>query len=513
LPALRAYLDGQAKMRRVEVMAAAKDFERALDADSTFALAALGLRMASSWYGDATLQQRGLDIAWRERARLSQRDQTLLIAIGGPRYPEPPTAQELLAARERYLAVAPDRADAWYLLGDHIFHYGWVLNVPNPEERALESFRRASEIDSSYVVGYLHALPLALSLGDSAAAHRFERLRLASDTTRFWLSLHRWQLAYARGDTAAGRAIADSIDLSQYVYGMDQLAFYDGTGTSDVRRAIDTALAKATNDQQRRLLQRLAHDFELVAGRPNAALTHLLQSSDSAADVNIPILKVRDALIADGDTTAALDGARVLGALEAAPISADTIPRNNQRAATRVLEPWRLSRGDTSQTRRSIERLRATTRHLTGARKVEAEVEVAAIEAMHAEVTHSPSLRATVTRLDSLLRIMDYTATNPGRATFANLVAARLLEKSGDIRGALAAVRRRTDAWTQNNPYLGTQLREEGRLAALAGEREEAIRAYRHYLALRADAEPAVRPQVEAVRRELRQLEKSSAGR
>jgi serine/threonine-protein kinase len=513
LPALRAYLDGQAKMRRVDVMGAAKDFERALDADSTFALAALGLRMASSWYGDATLQQRGLDIAWRERARLSQRDQTLLVAIGGPRYPEPPTAQELLTARERYLAVAPDRADAWYLLGDHVFHYGWVLDVPNPEERALESFRRASQIDSNYVVGYVHALPLALSLGDTADARRFERLRFASDTTRFWLSLHRWQQAYARGDTVTGRAIADSIDLSQYVYTMDQLAFYDGTGASDVRRALDTALAKAANDQQRRLLQRLAHDFELVSGRPNAALTHLLQSADSANDINIPILKVRDALMADGDTAAALEGVRVLATLEAAPISSDTIRRNNQRAATRVLEPWRLSHGDTSQTRRSIERLRAIGRSFTGARKIESEAEVAAIEAMHAEVARSANLRGTAQRLDSLLRIMDYAATNPGRASFANLLAARLLEKAGDIRGALAAVRRRTDAWSQNNPYLGTQLREQGRLAALAGEREEAIRAYRHYLALRADADPSVRPQVDAVRRELRQLEKSSAGR
>jgi len=88
-----------------------------------------------------------------------------------------------------------------------------------------------------------------------------------------------------------------------------------------------------------------------------------------------------------------------------------------------------------------------------------------------------------------------------------------LLEKVGDTRGALAAARRRTDAWVQNNPYLATQLHEQGRLAALAGEREEAIRAYRHYLAFRTDVDPALRPQVDAVRRELNQLEKSSVGR
>jgi serine/threonine-protein kinase len=500
-------------MRRVDVVGAAKDFERALDADSTFALAALGLRMASSWYGDGALQQRGLDVAWRERARLSQRDQALLLAIGGPRYPEPPTAQELLIARQRYLEMAPDRADAWYLLGDHVFHYGWVLNVANPEERALESFRRASEIDSSYVVGYLHALPLALSLGDTAAARRFERLRLASDTSQFWLVLHRWQQAYVAGDSSRGRAIADSIDLSQYVYGMDQIAFYDGTGTPDVRRAIDTALAKTTGDLQHRGLERMAHDFELVAGRPSAALAHLVASADSANDVNIPVLKVRDALIADGDSAAALDGARFLAALETAPIASDSARRGVQRAATRVMEPWRLAHGDTSQTQRSLDRLRTISRQLTGARKVDAEVEIAAIEAMHADVVRGADLRPATMRLDSLLRVMDYPGANVGRASFANLVAARLLEKLGDVRGALAAARRRSDAWAQNNPYLATQLREQGRLAALVGEREEAIRAYRHFLALRADPDPALRPQVEAVRRELTQLEKASAGK
>ena len=513
LPALRAYLDGQAKMRRVDVMGAAKDFERALDADSTFALAALGLRMASSWYGDATLQQRGLDIAWRERARLSQRDQALLLAVAGPRYPEAPTAQELLQARERYLAMAPDRADAWYLLGDHIFHYGWVLNVPNPEERALESFRRASEIDSTYVVGYVHALPLSLSLGDTADARRFERLRLAADTSRYWYVLHRWQKAYVLGDSARAHAIADSIDLSQYVYGMDQVAFYDGTGTSDVRRGIDTALKKETSDQSRRAIERLAHDFELVSGRPSSALAHLLASGDSATDPNIPILEVRDALIADGDTTAARDAVRALARWEAGPVASDSARRANQRAATRVLEPWRLAHGDTSQTRRSIDRLRAIAHPLTGARKTEAEVEIAAIEAMHADVAHSPDLRAATLRLDSLLRVLDYATANAGRTSFENLIAARLLEKVGDTRGALAAARRRTDAWVQNNPYLATQLHEQGRLAALAGEREEAIRAYRHYLAFRTDVDPALRPQVDAVRRELNQLEKSSVGR
>jgi hypothetical protein len=69
----------------------------------------------------------------------------------------------------------------------------------------------------------------------------------------------------------------------------------------------------------------------------------------------------------------------------------------------------------------------------------------------------------------------------------------------------LAATRRRL--YFQAEPlFLSTYLREEGRLAALTGDRAGAIRAYQDYLALRANPEPAMRPQVERVRTELGQL-------
>jgi hypothetical protein len=48
--------------------------------------------------------------------------------------------------------------------------------------------------------------------------------------------------------------------------------------------------------------------------------------------------------------------------------------------------------------------------------------------------------------------------------------------------------------------------REEGRLAALVGDREAAIKAYTHYLALRYQPEPSVKPEVDRVRAELAQL-------
>jgi hypothetical protein len=87
-----------------------------------------------------------------------------------------------------------------------------------------------------------------------------------------------------------------------------------------------------------------------------------------------------------------------------------------------------------------------------------------------------------------------------------------LYETSGSIDEALAVIRSR--------PYeedgviaLSTSLREEGRLAALTGDRDGAIRAYDHYLVLRSSHEPAVQDEVDQVRRELAQLVGERGGR
>jgi hypothetical protein len=50
-------------------------------------------------------------------------------------------------------------------------------------------------------------------------------------------------------------------------------------------------------------------------------------------------------------------------------------------------------------------------------------------------------------------------------------------------------------------------------LAALTGDRAGAIRAYRHYLDLRGEAEPALQPQGRQVRAELEALERESTDR
>ena len=58
LPALRAYLQGQAAYRRGGYGEAVEWFDRALEQDSTFALAALGLVLAGTWEAPETIRSR-----------------------------------------------------------------------------------------------------------------------------------------------------------------------------------------------------------------------------------------------------------------------------------------------------------------------------------------------------------------------------------------------------------------------------------------------------------------------
>ncbi|MGK2963318.1 MAG: hypothetical protein ACSLFK_14435 [Gemmatimonadaceae bacterium] len=91
-------------------------------------------------------------------------------------------------------------------------------------------------------------------------------------------------------------------------------------------------------------------------------------------------------------------------------------------------------------------------------------------------------------------------------AMWGQLVAAQLWELSGQPERALAAVLRR------NASVLGVAwvslVREEARLADKTGDIRGAIRAYRQYLALNYDPEPALRPEVVRVRASLVRLER-----
>jgi tetratricopeptide (TPR) repeat protein len=151
LPALRAFLDGQAAYRRGRYEDAMRHYGHALELDTTFALAGLGLELAGGWVGGVEqTREIGRNVAWRHRDRLSPADRTLLAASIGPGYPHRSTTRATIAAIEDGLRLAPDRVELWYMLADAYLHYGRVMDVADWEERAEAGFRRAIELDSTF---------------------------------------------------------------------------------------------------------------------------------------------------------------------------------------------------------------------------------------------------------------------------------------------------------------------------------------------------------------------------
>jgi len=178
--------------------------------------------------------------------------------------------------------------------------------------------------------------------------------------------------------------------------------------------------------------------------------------------------------------------------------------------AALVLAQYRLSIGDASVAKRVIPWLRryvppedsAWLRELPLAHALLLDVQVAALE-------RRADAAVVLAQLDSAARFGHH---DPRFTAVSSLVAGRLWEDRGDVAHALAAVRRRLRGIGANY-YESTWQRELGRLAALAGEREAAIRAYRIYLIRRANPEPALAAEVAHVRAELARLERASAGR
>lgn len=134
------------------------------------------------------------------------------------------------------------------------------------------------------------------------------------------------------------------------------------------------------------------------------------------------------------------------------------------------------------------------------------------LDAQLGALHHRSDALARLVELDSVLLTgptyggwLTNSPTFGGFEPVANLVTARLWHERGETGRALATIRRRVVGAESRAVYV-SQIWDEARYAALAGDSDGAIRAYHHYLALRADAEPALRPKVEQVWAELHAL-------
>lgn len=204
LRALKSYLAGEILLRKGEYRAAVGAYERAIKADSTFALAILSRCEARGWTPEWCSDEEW-DTVFEVVDQLPARDSLLLVISDWRRLQH---LDSLRSAVQRY----PDDPDFWFALGDTYFHMSDYVLVDLDEVERV--FSRALALDPGFTAFYQHPMELAFWQADSA---RIASLIQAYAGTGYAdASGHRTVFSLAFGDpTDRSRALA-SLDMEPF---------------------------------------------------------------------------------------------------------------------------------------------------------------------------------------------------------------------------------------------------------------------------------------------------------
>jgi tetratricopeptide (TPR) repeat protein len=280
LDALKAFLNGEQLYRRGEYGAADQAYTRAVDADSSFALAYYRLGLTRGWTEAA-----GTELAEEPLARaislgnLPQRELGLTRAALAVVRGDESQIDSARVLASRY----PDEAEAWYLLGELFYHEGALRNVGWEEtEAALE---RAVDLDPTWAPHYIHLVDLAFVYhADSTIAAdrmaRYRQLAPASDWNRFFDV--QFALAFAdsasRSAAMAGLAASDLIEVRRVRDRMTHPRFW-----SVQEQVLLILLDRESGSEAVGVFRYLVQGNLYVVGRLNAALAYMDDSRASEA--------------------------------------------------------------------------------------------------------------------------------------------------------------------------------------------------------------------------------------
>jgi tRNA A-37 threonylcarbamoyl transferase component Bud32/tetratricopeptide (TPR) repeat protein len=170
LPALKAYLEGERDFRKGDFGRAVGAFSRAVELDSTFALAYYRLSIALEWGPGSPVQVHDAAVmAEKLGSRLSEKDQRLLDAFASWRDGLTEEAESKYVA---YLSVYPDDVEALFQLAEIMFHTRPFRGESSVAAR--EPFSRVVELEPRNVHAMLHLARIARYVAD---VEEVERLR------------------------------------------------------------------------------------------------------------------------------------------------------------------------------------------------------------------------------------------------------------------------------------------------------------------------------------------------
>ena len=170
--AIRAFLGGEKAYREARWDSAIASFSRAVELDSTFALANFRLALSYGWNGGWQTQRSigATQAAVRFANRLPERDRALL--TGYSLFTR--ARLEAVDSLRRYLASYPKDPDGWFMLADAQYHMNPLLGLSPAQLRA--PFDSVIRLDPTLVPAYIHPIENSLMYRDSADYARYTRV-------------------------------------------------------------------------------------------------------------------------------------------------------------------------------------------------------------------------------------------------------------------------------------------------------------------------------------------------
>ena len=425
---------------------------------------------------------------------------------------------------QRAVEAAPDSPEAHYETADRFYHTGALVGISGTDDRPFAHFSRALALDSAHVGAIAHLIEIAARRGDAQTSRallaRYLKLAANADARPFV----EWRTSVAGGRpgpmlaTEAARSAIPQFSLNRIIgFGLleaDAVADVD-RATVELRRRLDggtlppprihpaqTLHSWAQNRGRREAARHAIDALRRVEPFPHGAST-VYYRADHAV--------VLDALFWDGDTTGAMAAAARLSEQVAAAPPHDPGERAEYFGDACITLLWRfrdsaaIARTESADTRRIESHLRSGlgANEPAGLYGNGSRLCTLMIDAMRAAASPGPRDAANaITRLDSALVAGPFAFG----IDFGNIVLARVQRRVGDFSAAHRTIRRRPYDWDTGPLYLTTLLREQGRMAALDGDREEAIGAFQRYLRLRDGADESFRAVDDSVRAELAAL-------
>jgi tetratricopeptide (TPR) repeat protein len=178
LNALKSYLDGEHRFQNGAFAPAVEAYRRAVAEDTTFGIAYYRLSVAADWASHPTLPTEALGKAVALSSNLPEYEQRLVRALAAWRQGR---GDEAIRLYRIAVSEYPEDAEAWYQLGEALYHTGPAYGQSVLEARP--AFERAVHFRPAAREALIHLVRLAAKARDTRAVDSLTRRVIAIDTT------------------------------------------------------------------------------------------------------------------------------------------------------------------------------------------------------------------------------------------------------------------------------------------------------------------------------------------